>query len=38
MFATHAALTFTYLMLAVLWCSASLLTPSPAHSGSAAEK
>jgi O-antigen ligase len=38
MFATHAALTFTYLMLAVLWCSASLLTPFPAHSGSAAEK
>jgi O-antigen ligase len=29
LFGTYAALTFPYLMLAVLWCSASLLTPPP---------
>jgi len=36
MFGDYAALTFPYLMLAVLWCSAALLaSPSPSDSGAA---
>lgn len=35
-FATYAALTFPYLMLAILWCSATLLARAPSRPESAA--